>query len=79
MSRLLENSEGFRTSNVARNIYDKEDNYNIGNSRAKSDGDDFGKGETSQGIGSATDISKRNEAATRNIYNKNKPYNISNA
>lgn len=79
MSRLLENSENFRIQNITRNIYDKEDTYNIGNSRALSDGDEFGKGLTAQGVGSATDIRKREELAAKSLYNKENPYNINNA
>lgn len=79
MSRLLNNSENFRTSNIVRNIYDKEDNYNVSNTRAKSDGDEFGKGENNGSIGSVTDIAKRNELQTKNLYNKNNEYGIGNA
>ena len=79
MSRLLENSEEFRNQNIVRNIYDDGDEYNSGNSRALSDGDEFGKGETAQGVGSATDIAKRNELQARNIYTRNNEYGIANA
>ena len=79
MSRLLEDSEQFRNTNKARNLYNQDDNYNIGNSRALSDGDERGRGELNGVVGTATDISKRNEAESRNLYGKNNPYSIENA
>lgn len=73
MSRLLENSEQYRNPLLAKNIFTGDDEYNVGNSRALSDGDEHGKGETNT-IGSATDIAKRNQLEAKNIYTKNKPY-----
>lgn len=78
MSRLLKNSDQYRDPLIAKNVFSSNDEYNIGNSRALSDGDEFGKGETNT-IGSATDIAKRNELKAKNIYTKNNPYDIESA
>lgn len=79
MSRLLENSGQFRDQQRARNTYTNNDEYVTGHPNALSDGDEKGKGQTDQGVGSATDISKRTEASARNLYNKNNEYGIANA
>lgn len=79
MSRLLNSSESFRQTNKARNIYNQDDTYNVGNSRALSDGDERGRGELNGVVGTATDIFKRSEAESRNLYGKNNPYTIENA
>lgn len=78
MSRLLENQKEYRDTMLAKNIFTNEDNYNIGNSRALSDGDEHGKGQTST-VGSATDILKRNQLQAKNLFNKNNPYDASKA
>lgn len=78
MSRLLKNSDQYRDPLIAKNKFSSNDDYNIGNSRALSDGDEFGKGETTT-IGSATDIRKRQELSAKNIYSKNSPYDIESA
>lgn len=79
MSRLLENSAQYREELLAKNVFNKEDTYNINNSRALSDGDEFGKGENNGSVGSATDIQTREELKAKNLYSKNNPYNIENA
>lgn len=79
MSRLLENSKQYRDELLAKNVFDNNDPYNINNSRALSDGDEFGKGENNGSVGSATDIQTRDELLTKNLYDKNNPYNIDNA
>lgn len=78
MSRLLENSEEYRKKMLSSNVFNTNKDYNIGNSRALSDGDVHGKGETNT-IGSSDDIKARNENVVKNMYNKSKEYNISNA
>ena len=78
MSRLLDNSAQYRDPLISRNNFTSNDEYNIGHSRALSDGDEHGKGETNT-IGSATDIAKRNELAARNMYTANDPYDITKA
>lgn len=78
MSRLLENSDQYRDPLLAKNAFTNNDEYNIGNSRALSDGDDHGKGETDT-IGSATDIAKRNQLEAKNIFTQNDPYDASKA
>ena len=73
MSRLLNNSNQYRDPLIAKNTFSNNDEYNVGNSKALSDGDEHGKGETTT-IGSATDIAKRAQLEAKNIYNRNKPY-----
>jgi len=79
MSRLLENSDEFRQRNKSRNTYTDNDDYNTGHPNALSDGDEKGRGEQQQQVGTVTDIRKREELATKNMFNKNNPYNINNA
>lgn len=78
-SRLLDMSVTFRKNNVARNDYDSEDQYNAGHANALSTGDEKGKGETENSIGSATDIKERKEEIAKNKYNSGKMYDASNA
>lgn len=79
MSRLLENSEEFRKNQVAKNTYDKEDEFGISHPNALSDGDDKGKGESDGTIGSKTDIENRRQMLTKNRFSYNKPYDDSTA
>ena len=79
MSRLLKNSESFRNQNQARNTYTDKNYYNTGHPNALSDGDEKGKGAQGQQVGSATDISKRQQLSSKNLFNKNNQYNINNA
>lgn len=79
MSRLLENSPQFRDANVARNTYDKNDNYNVAHPNALSDGDEWGKGLLNGQVGGLTDIKSKDRMLAKNMYNINNPYNIDNA
>ena len=79
MSRLLENSEGYRKNLLTKNTFDKNGEYNTNHKNALSDGDEFGKGENNGQVGGATDIVKRKELLTKSIYSSNKEYNINNA
>ena len=79
MSRLLKNSEEFREKNKSRNKYTDNDDYNTGHPNALSDGDDRGRGQVSDQVGTSTDIKKREELSTKSKFNKNNPYNINNA
>jgi len=79
MSRLLENSDEYRQRNKARNTFTSEDDYNTGHPNALSDGDERGRGQQQNQVGTATDIRKREELATKSMFNKNNPYNINNA
>ena len=79
MSRLLENSPQYRDTHISRNVYDKNDGYNIAHPNAKSDGDEFGKGLSNDQIGGLTDIKSKEKMLARNIYNQNNEYNINNA
>jgi hypothetical protein len=76
MSRLLNNSDEFRRRELSRNTYTNNDNYEVGNPNALSDGDEKGKGELNGSIGGATDIAKRQESLARNKFNKNNEYDI---
>lgn len=78
MSRLLDNSDQYRDPLLAKNTHSNNDEYNVGHSRALSDGDEHGKGETKT-IGSATDIAKRSELEAKNQYTLNDPYDITKA
>ena len=78
MSRLLKNSEDYRNTLLQKNKYNKNDEYVFGHEDSLSDGDNFGRGETST-IGTAIDIAKRKELLAKNPYNKNNEYNLSNA
>lgn len=79
MSRLLDNSKEFRDKLLAKNFHSKENEYQIGNTRALSDGDEKGKGEFNGSVGSSTDIQKRKELLAKNRFGKNNEYDISNA
>lgn len=79
MSRLLENSKEYREQLLAKNFHSKENEYQIGNTRALSDGDEKGKGENNGSVGSATDIQKRNELIAKNRFSRNNEYDISKA
>lgn len=78
MSRLLDNSDQYRNPLLAKNVFTNNDEYQIGNSHALSDGDEHGKGETDT-IGSATDIKKRTQLQAKNIFTINDPYDSSKA
>ena len=78
MSRLQDISIQYRKREVARNDYDKNDEFGSGHENALSDGDEKGKGETDT-IGGKTDIKQREIAATKNKYNLNNEYNDSTA
>lgn len=78
MSRLLENSDQYRDPLLAKNEFTDNDEYQVGHSRALSDGDEHGKGETDT-IGSATDIKKRQQLEAKNLYTLNDPYDITKA
>lgn len=70
-------SEAFRNRELVRNKYKTTDEYSASHKNALADNDDFGKGENSGNIGSATDRRERNKAEARNIFTKNNPYNLS--
>jgi len=74
MSNLEKISVEFRKKEVARNDFDKNDEYGLGHADALSDGDEHGKGEKNSQVGGATDIKSRETAAAKNKYNINRPY-----
>jgi len=71
---LLEYSAQFRTEEIARNKYTKNNEFGSSHPDAIADGDDLGKNENNGVIGSRTDISKRNELQSKNLYTINNPY-----
>lgn len=77
MSRLLENSPQYRNPLIAKNTFNINDNYEAGHPNALSDGDEQGKGQVGDSIGSATDIIQRNTLKAKNLYTRNKPYDSS--
>ena len=79
MSRLEEINEQYRECSMKRNSYNCNDPYNVGHNNALSDGDEKGKGEKNNQVGSATDIACRNALATKNKFNVNRQYNDSTA
>jgi len=79
MSKLEDYSAGFRKTNVARNPYNTNDEYNAGNPDALSTGDEQGKGEVNGQIGGATDIKERKKEIVKNKYNRDKEYNAGTA
>lgn len=79
MSRLEEAGEAYRKEQITKNSYDANETYNSGHPNAQSDGDNKGKGENNNQVGSAIDIQSREVAKTKNKFNFNNPYNDSNA
>jgi len=78
-SNLSRISEDFRNREIARNAYNRDDEYVSGHKNALSDGDAKGKGLKNGSIGNNTDIEKRFQSQARNKFNLNNPYNIDNA
>lgn len=78
MSKLEEMSVEYRNKLIAKNTYNTNDNYSTTHPNAISDGDNKGKGENNNSVGSLTDIQTRESLITKNKYNKNDPYNESN-
>jgi hypothetical protein len=78
-SRLEELGAEFRKKQIVKNPYTNNDQYTVGHDNALSNGDNKGKGENNGAVGSAADISKRNELLIKNKYGNNKPYSDSNA
>jgi len=75
MSRIEDNSVAFRKKTIAKNIYNNNNTYNVSNPNALSDGDNKGKGENNNQVGSADDIKKRDTLLVKNKFTKNKEYN----
>ena len=79
MSRLEDSSINFRKSNLARNGYDNNDNYNVAHSNALSSGDEKGKGENNNQVGGTTDIKTREKLAVKNKFTPTNEYNSATA
>ena len=75
MSKLEKISIQYRKNLVSKNIYNNNNNYSNSHPNALSDGDERGKGENNNSVGSATDIKSRKTLLTKNKYGKNKEYN----
>lgn len=75
MSKLEDIGVSFRTKLIAKNDFNKNDEYTAGHPDALSTGDENGKGEKNGEIGSATDIKKRKTLLTKNKFSSNKEYN----
>ena len=63
-----------RVEHLARNEYNYGDLYSSNNTGALSDGDEKGKGESNNLIGSSLDINTRTESVARNKFGKAKNY-----
>lgn len=73
-AKLEKINEAYREQMLSRNIYSQDDPYDTANSRALSDGDQWGRGEYNNSIGTSVDITARNEMLKRNKYSADKPY-----
>lgn len=74
---LFEYSKSFRNREVVRNKYKTTDEYRASHPNAKSDGDEFGKGENNGEVGGKTDVAQRKKEEVRNRYTKNNSYDSS--
>ena len=79
MSKLEDYSAGFRKTNIARNSYNTNDEYNAGHPDALSTGDEEGKGELNGSTGGKTDIKVRTCEVAKNKYQQGKQYDVSTA
>ena len=73
-TRLELLAEQFRNESIARNSYQSNSQYDSNHPNALSNGDEKGKGELSNNIGSSTDIGLRTESIARNKYGETKKY-----
>ena len=68
-------ADQYRKIELGRNSFNYSNEYSSTNRDAISDGDEFGKGQSASGsVGSATDISVRNESYARNRFNQTNEY-----
>lgn len=66
-----------RPENIAKNIYNEGNAYNVNHPNAVSDGDAKGRGDSGNGvIGTSIDIAKRNALLASNRYSASNPYRI---
>lgn len=76
MSKLEGESVGYRNNLIAKNMFNYNDEYTVGNKDEKSP---IGKDTNASGdIGSAADIKQRQLLTTKNEYNYNDEYNAGN-
>jgi hypothetical protein len=80
MSKLEEQGKILSVQQTVKNRNTKDNEYNVGNPDAISDGDNFGKGLGNQGtVGSLDDIKSRNSQLVKNKYRDGNEYNLNNA
>lgn len=78
MSKLETSGIIYRNEEIVKNIYGTGNEYNESNKNALSDGDDKGRGELNNSVGTLTDIKTRNSLLTKNKYKTGSEYNESN-
>lgn len=79
MSNLEKISVQYRKPLIAKNSFDKNDEYTVAHDDALSTGDEPGKGEKGGLIGSATDIKTRKILLVKNKWKTGYMYNATNA
>ncbi len=79
MGKLLDFSEPFRRENISRSIYNANDRYQSGHTRAISDDKtpEWGKGRVDDRVGGSIDIQKRQQLKTKNDYTFDNQYGVS--
>ena len=63
-----------RLDNQSRNIYDENNSYSLVHPNAISDGDEKGRAENNNSVGTSKDINERNQSIARNQYSGNSGY-----
>jgi hypothetical protein len=74
MSRLLESGKEYREKLIAKNSYNRNNEYTNSHKNALSDGDEHGRGELNGTIGTSVDIKQRETLIAKNKYNSNNEY-----
>ena len=73
MSKIDDIADKKRPENLGINKQNSQNEYDSSSKDAKSDGDEFGKGETDT-VGGKTDIKKRDEAKKINLFSAANEY-----
>jgi len=76
-TNLAEFSENFRKELIVKNTYGETKEYSSIHSNALADGDEKGKGEFANQVGSLTDVKTRTDNVNKNEYNELKAYGSS--
>jgi hypothetical protein len=74
MSRLLESGKEYREKLIAKNSYNRNDEYTNSHKNALADGDEHGRGEVNGKIGTSVDIEQREKLIAKNKYDGNNEY-----